>query len=86
MHITLSPYNVRVRLNIISMDCVFMFFFQKSSTPKKNLNEQELENIWDEKQLQILVHVYIYQSNNRATNCCHFLVLFCLSNEKLVII
>jgi hypothetical protein len=35
------------------------FFFQKSPVIRKNLNEQELDNIWDEKQLQILVSIII---------------------------
>lgn len=35
------------------------FFFQKSPVIRKNLNEQELDNIWDEKQLQILVSIIL---------------------------
>lgn len=40
------------------------FSFQKSPTITKKLNEQELDNIWDEKQLQILVNIFFIKYIN----------------------
>jgi len=54
------------------------FFFQKSPVIRKNLNEQELDNIWDEKQLQILVSIII--SKNSIDN-----LLVRLFNKCLII-